>query len=138
MSIIVGLISLAGVLGAALQPRLLPSVCSRGDRAMALQEIELLIKLDPSAAKQLSEIIGRRIEGWHAKMFPRARRDHISEALAETFKPYDGPVPRSVRVVQVAIVVVCGSLFVFTIWAGITHPSGGKEMHSCGLLLSGC
>lgn len=96
IGIIVGPISLAGVLGAPLLPRLLPSVCSRGDRAMALQEIELLIKLDPStdAAKQLSEIIGRRIEGWHAKMFPRTRRDHISEALAETFKPYDGPVPR--------------------------------------------
>ena len=137
VSIVVGLISLAGVLGAPLLPRLLPSVRSRGERAMALQEIELLTRLDRSteAAKQLSAIIERRIKRWHAKMFPQPKRDHFGEALAESFEPYDGPVPKWVRVIQVAMVVVFGSLLVLIVWGLITSHGNPQ---TCGLLLPAC
>jgi len=122
VSIVIGLISLAGVLGAPLLPRMLPSVRSRGDRAMALQEIELLTKLDPStdAAKQLSAIIERRVQLWHRKMFPPPREDRFAAAIAESVKPYDGPVPVWVRVVQVGMVIVFGTLLVLIIWGLIT------------------
>lgn len=140
VSIVLGLISLAGVLGTPLLPRLLPSVRNHGDRALALQEVELLTKLDPgtSAAKQLSAIIQRRIEGWHAKMFPPAPKDHLAKAVRESFKPYDGPVPRWVRVVQVVMVLFFGSLLALIIWGAITSPSGGNNPQSCGLLLLPC
>lgn len=103
---------------------------------MALQEIELLSKLDPgtNAAKQLSAIVERRIKGWHKAMFPPPRSDHISEGLAETFKPYDGPVPRWVRAIQVVMVLVFGSLLVLIIWGAVTSH-GGNDTNSCLLLL---
>lgn len=135
VKIVLALIAAAGVVGATLLPRLLPSVRSHGDRALALQEVELLTMLDPGseAAKHLNAIIEHRIEGWHTKMFPPSKEDRFGQALAETFKPYDGPVPRWVRVVQVALVTIFGGLFVALILSLIVN--GAPPMRTCGILL---
>ena len=123
IKIVLGIISAAGVVAGALLPRLLPSVRNRGDRAVALQEIELLIKLDPNsqAAHQLSEIIQRRISDWHQKMFPAQQQDHFGTAVRESFQPYGGPVPAWVRAAQLVMVVIFGALLVLIIWAIATQ-----------------
>lgn len=128
IKIVLGLISAAGIVAGALLPRLLPSVRNRGDRAMALQEVELLIKLDPTsqAARQLSEIIERRISGWHQKMFPSPQRDHFGVAVQESFQPYPGPIPGWVRAAQTVMVVVFGLLLVLIIWAIATQGSASS------------
>ena len=128
IKIVLGLISAAGVVAGALLPRLLPSVRSRGDRAMALQEVELLSKLDPAsqAAQQLSAIIERRISGWHQKMFASPQGEHFGVAAREVLRPYAGPVPGWVRAGQIIMVVVSGFLLVLIIWAIATQGSASS------------
>lgn len=139
-SIVVAVVGALGLVASTVGPRALPYVRSHNERTLALQEIELLTRLDgdTEAAQQLSAIIKRRIARWHRKMFPAERRDHIAEEIQESFERDDGPTPRWYKVFRVALVIVFAGLLALGIWGVITSPPSGHDTPFCGLLLSTC
>lgn len=74
----------------------------RDSRGQAQKEADVLSKLAPDseAARQLRQIIEQRVARWHRRLIkpepkPKPeRRDHLAEALAESFKLRTGPTPR--------------------------------------------
>jgi hypothetical protein len=48
---------------------------SRNDRAQAHQEVDLLLKLDPTrdTANQLNQVVQARVQSWHAKFYKNTR-----------------------------------------------------------------
>jgi Flp pilus assembly protein TadB len=62
---VIGTVLAAVIAGAA------QLINSRNDRAQAHQEVDLLLKLDPTSdtAKQLNQVVEARVQQWHAKFY---------------------------------------------------------------------